>query len=1582
MLRKLNSFNLTKRILCFMLAAILLCSIPLSAFAAEDNTQSVAAAAKIEYIGAVTYGAYGTTVGDFRVDGQQAFCIENHKGTPATGTANSGASVYDNNKIKIALYYGWGGPENIFTNKNEGVVSTSCVLSYLYCGQSYGQSLPGFAKLMSKVNSNAVVPDNKVAVAKENLSVSVKNGRQISESVKVVASTSNAFKIDVPAKITLVNETKGASKTNGTITVYGGDTIHLEAPLDYKGSFNSGAIKGSIKAFQPLVVKTTSDSLQNLGSWRWYTDPEQQFTLKANFTEQTGGLKIIKTSEDKIVKDVSFKITGGGIEKTVKTGDDGTVTASDLSAGTYTVLEVMVGDKYVPQDEQKIKVEAGKTTEVKFNNKLAYVQFKVEKVDELAPGYKLANVEFGVFADKNCTQYATNLDGSSSASDNTFVTNEEGIALSVKYLPGKDYYFKETKGQKDYIINDTVWKVSTKMASSGKIISIGDEITVGYDSKGQEIKSTVVTNRPTKVPGLISVKKFSGLNMLSGADFTAIAETEFKDAAGNTIYKKGQKITDMKMGNVLAAEFFIPNVGEGGKIKVTEIKAPLGFWKSDDYVIFEFDPKNPSRVVSTDELTYILGTVSEISDPDYQYLIGQGAGAFNNMPLKGKIIIEKKDKDTLENINIYDGALFDVYADEDFYTGDVPAKKLYSAGDKITSTKMFGGSVTISNMYAGTGGRIRIVETKAPPSYQLPEKIEDRTYYMVLDSSIYDKNGVVTAYVSGNENLSVLTVYNEKIKGDLLINKTSEDKVVEGLKFTATGNGKTYSGITDGNGNVLFEGLPVYNDAGNKITYTLKENDVPVRYIEATNQSTELTENKVTTIKFENKLKRGNIKLNKESEDGVIAGIEFSVMATNSNGEIYSGTTADDGTLLFEKLPIYNTNNEIILYAINEENVPVRYVYPAEQVISLEYNKTKEITFKNTLKRVDLNLVKRAEGESLEGFNFAIEGADGFRQEKTTDANGKITFEGLIIYDKENAPITYTIYENDVPVYYVTPETQAITLGEEIIDEETGEKTENIIEFVNNLKRGNLEVVKSAEDGFEEGREFLLEGTSMSGESVSLTAVIGADKRARFENVLIGSYTLSEINVPNRYVLPAPMNVTIEWNSTAIAEVYNELKRIDIGTTAKDVLTEDHCAFVSEETTIIDVVHAQGLAIGEEYTINGTLMVKATGEPLLIDGIPVISETTFIATESEMNIELPFIFNSSVLQGEEVVAFEKISINGIEVGSHTDIEDEGQTVEFKNPEIGTTALDSETQEHYAYTSELTTIYDTVQYSGLIVGKEYEIFGVLMDKETGEPLLVDGEQVTGYTKFTASGSEGTEVVSFTLDSRALQGKALVVFEDIYFGERLIAFHHDLEDEGQTIIFKDPSVKTTAKDSVSDNNTATPSKETTIIDTVELTGLIVGKEYTLKGILKDKEAGEDLIIDGKTVTSELTFTATSENMTVELPFTFDSSSLAGKSIVVFEYLYFNNREIAVHTDLTDEGQTITFETPKIPETPQITTKTPTPDNGTGTPTPQNTTASPQTGYDSTNLVIAFFMSIAFLMLAIFLITNRKRIINETE
>ena len=278
-----------------------------------------------------------------------------------------------------------------------------------------------------------------------------------------------------------------------------------------------------------------------------------------------------------------------------------------------------------------------------------------------------------------------------------------------------------------------------------------------------------------------------------------------------------------------------------------------------------------------------------------------------------------------------------------------------------------------------------------------------------------------------------------------------------------------------------------------------------------------------------------------------------------------------------------------------------------------------------------------------------------------------------------------------------------------------------------------------------------------------------------------------------------------------------------------------------------------------------------------------------------------------------------------------------------------------------------TIIDTVKLDGLVKGTKYQLKGWQMVKEENAELIIDGKRVENDYTFVADDEEMKVEIAYTFNASALGGKNLVTFEELYDLSNpkepvKVAEHKDIEDDGQTVLITERIIRihTTAAD-LDGNKEIQADKEVTIIDTVTLEGLEVGTKYQLKGWQMVKEENAELLIDGKRVENDYTFTAEKENMTVEIAFTFDASTLGGKQLVTFEELYdLSNPEepkkVAEHKDIEDDGQTVTIkEIPEEPEVPEKPEEPKTPEK------PSQPTDSPKTG-DNTNVMAFVVMLLA--------------------
>mgnify|MGYP000283605165 CR=1 FL=1 len=229
---------------------------------------------------------------------------------------------------------------------------------------------------------------------------------------------------------------------------------------------------------------------------------------------------------------------------------------------------------------------------------------------------------------------------------------------------------------------------------------------------------------------------------------------------------------------------------------------------------------------------------------------------------------------------------------------------------------------------------------------------------------------------------------------------------------------------------------------------------------------------------------------------------------------------------------------------------------------------------------------------------------------------------------------------------------------------------------------------------------------------------------------------------------------------------------------------------IGGEITIEDIVSYHNLTPGKEYVVKGTLMNKTTGKPVTVNDEPVTAEAAFTPETRDGEVKVAFTFNSYVItETTDVVVFESLYREDVEIAVHADIEDEGQSVKVYVPEIKTTASIDGKKE--ITTAGKATIEDVVSYTNLIPGTEYTIRGTLMNKATGEVFTVNGETITAEVKFTPKDRNGEVKVTFTFDAHDLTTSTkLVVFESLYREDVEITTHKDIEDKDQTVTITPP------------------------------------------------------------------------------------------------------------------------------------------------------------------------------------------------
>lgn len=342
-------------------------------------------------------------------------------------------------------------------------------------------------------------------------------------------------------------------------------------------------------------------------------------------------------------------------------------------------------------------------------------------------------------------------------------------------------------------------------------------------------------------------------------------------------------------------------------------------------------------------------------------------------------------------------------------------------------------------------------------------------------------------------------------------------------------------------------------------------------------------------------------------------------------------------------------------------------------------------------------------------------------------------------------------------------------------------------DLVNTQKNAQLKIVKTSEDGVIEGIKFrvtrLEDGysaeytTNAAGEILTETLPIYADK----DGATKYQYKVEELDTEKTYGYQLPDPQIVELSEGEIASVSFHNVPIEIGT--KATVEGEKEVDPLDKVTLTDMVSYTGLVPGKEYKVTGVLMDKETGEKLLVNGKEITAETTFIAETKNGSIDVTFIFDATGLHGKEIVVFEDLYRENVLLATHADINDEGQTVKIKNPEIGTKATADGKKE---ITADKITITDVVSYKDLTSGKEYKLTGVLMNKATNDKLLIDGKEITAEATFTPKATTGEVEMTFTFDARELTAETeVVVFEKLYRDKLEFATHADITDGDQTV-----------------------------------------------------------------------------------------------------------------------------------------------------------------------------------------------------
>ncbi len=805
------------------------------------------------------------------------------------------------------------------------------------------------------------------------------------------------------------------------------------------------------------------------------------------------------------------------------------------------------------------------------------------------------------------------------------------------------------------------------------------------------------------------------------------------------------------------------------------------------------------------------------------------------------ILLEKTDADTGANeplgAAVLNGAEFTVCYYPDLYTSEPsesPERTWVFATDEEGRCRLDEESlISGDSLYTDSGGgavlplgTVTIRETKAPEGYLINEEVFVRQI---------TPEGAAEAVHTYNK----ADVPEKVIRGELQIIKIGQDedeeaefrRPLEGVVFEITSRttGKSVRIVTDEKGFASSE------QVGNLPfdTYVVSEVMTPSGYDPVEDfEITVSEEGQLFYYILEDKLVRAPIMLVKADADTgktiPAAGTQFQLLDSEKEPVTMTTyypkketrsifTTDESGSFILpEKLPAG-------VYYFREVTAPEGYLLSREDIRfevseSYDWDEPIIVTAKNAPAMGRIRIIKSDEytGEPLCGAVFTITAAEDIvTPEGTVRAS-----EGTVVAEVaagENGiaesgllyPGKYIIKEEKQPAGYILPE-EEWTVEIRYKDQET-----EVITTVEEIKnRPTVVIIDKKVTGEEQrlpGVKFAVWNKDLEDPSDPETTrkeiyTTDRDGQIRLEALEPGRYCVQETEGLPGYVADAAVHEFVVGEDGRIEgqEEYTltvENKKTEIlQTNAISVDTDSREAYPWKETTVKDAVSIANIQPGAEYKLLGVLTDPETGEVLrnggTEDGEILQTEYSFTGTEPEMTVDMIFEFDASAFAGRTVVVYEYLYQDDVKISEHTDPEDVKQQFRITAPAMGTTAVSKANGTHEADTAENTVIRDKVEYKDIIPGS-YILKGILMDRESGKPLLINGEKITAEKEIEISETEGSVEMDFILDASGLNGRSVVVFEYLYRKgcKEPAASHEDIRDKGQTVIFRDKIVPKT-------------------------------------------------------------------------------------------------------------------------------------------------------------------------------------------
>lgn len=1031
------------------------------------------------------------------------------------------------------------------------------------------------------------------------------------------------FNYSVPGMNCVVSRNKLIITSNSAPT----DKVTLTA--EKKSSQRRGLIIWSDGAYQP-----GGGNQDTVTFGQQVDDPVKGYI---NLMVSYGGAKIVKVSEDGKVDGITFRIHGNGIDKTVKTANGGVFQLDNLKPGAYTVTETEYA-QYEPQEVRRITVVSGQVTTVTFSNTLRRGDLTVKKTaeDGLTEGMKFR-------------LYGTSLSG---IEVNEYaVTDKNGVATFKDVLIGTGYTLEEVDTPTRYVVPEK----QTAAIEWNKVTN------KSFDNILKKFNVTVTKSDSEK--GLPQ-----GDASLAGAKYG--------------IYKGNQLIdtytTDAN--GSFTTKYYICG---------------------DDWTIREISPSE-GYLINTESLH--IGAEAKLYTVEYN--IAKPLDSYEDI-IKGKIAIIKHCDDGSTKIETPEkGAEFEVY---------LKAAVSYENAEETERDIL----VCDENGFAETKdlpyGEYTVKQTKG---WEGKEFLAPFTVFVSEDGRVYRfliNNAPYEAFIEiVKKDAETGKIIPAAGIGFKVRNTDTGEYIVQHINYPTPTDIDTY--YTDVTGKLMMpEKLPYgnYEIIEQCTAYGYVLDSAPIAF-KVDGEKT------IVTVEKFNMPQKGIIRISKSGEiffSAVETDSVYSLVFADKNlaGATYEITAAEDiitpdGTLCYAKDMVVDTvitdetsvaeSKALYLgkYTVRETKAPYGMVLNGTpKTVELTYaGETVEVTetaaeFYNERQKAALSLAKilgRDEtfdiGDNGEILSvqfglyaaedlFAADGSfvpkDGLLEIANCDENGNITFVtdipvGAKLYVKEIATDSHYILSDEkypVTFDYAGQDTALVE-----IKANGGEAIKNDILYgsVKGLKidRETEKPIVGAKFGLFRSAE-----TEFTAENALITAVSGEDGTFLFENVPYGNWLIKELQPADGYLSNDEIYpVRISENGQTVGITVVNDRTPEIGT--KATVNGEKTATAEGDITIEDTVSYKHLIPGKAYTIKGILMDMATGKAFLVDGKELTSEVTFTPEESCGEVTVRFTFGGSkITKQTDLVVFETLYRDGVELAAHADIEDGGQTVTLIPP---------------------------------------------------------------------------------------------------------------------------------------------------------------------------------------------------------------------------------------------------------------------------------------------------------------------------